>query len=205
MHTHIAVVLDSSGSMEQIEEDTKGGFNSFLSDQRDEDGSADVTLIEFNTQVNEIYRAKPVDDASKLDDDNYTPSGRTALHDAIMQAIDSCEEQYDDLDADDIPDNTICLVLTDGRENASETPQDTVRERVEKKQDEGWEFLFIGAEEDTALQASELGVGQGSTLQMQHSGAGVVNAFSSATQAVNTARSTGTTNGLDEDGTERFK
>lgn len=38
MKTHITFVLDSSGSMSAIEEDIKGGFNSFLDEQRQLEG-----------------------------------------------------------------------------------------------------------------------------------------------------------------------
>jgi hypothetical protein len=78
MRTHITVVLDSSGSMSSIEEDTKGGFNSFVEDQRDEEEGATVTLYDFNTNVDLVYEEYPVSDAPKLDSDTYTPSGRTA-------------------------------------------------------------------------------------------------------------------------------
>ena len=33
-YTHIAVILDRSGSMESIRDDTIGGFNAFLNEQK---------------------------------------------------------------------------------------------------------------------------------------------------------------------------
>jgi hypothetical protein len=46
MVTHITMVLDSSGSMQSLKEDTIGGFNAFLDDQEDEDGEATITLYD---------------------------------------------------------------------------------------------------------------------------------------------------------------
>lgn len=57
------------------------------------------------------------------------------------------------------PDNAIVVIRTDGKENASETPQPRVREQIEYRQSEfDWEFLFIGANQDTALTAGGMGI-----------------------------------------------
>ena len=42
--TLIAVLLDRSGSMQVIKDDTEGGFNAFVEQQRNEPGEARVTL-----------------------------------------------------------------------------------------------------------------------------------------------------------------
>jgi len=60
MDTHITFVLDSSGSMDAIADDTRGGFNTFLKDQRNEEGTATVTLYDFNTTVDQIYETYPL-------------------------------------------------------------------------------------------------------------------------------------------------
>jgi len=63
MVTHITMVLDSSGSMQSLKEDTIGGFNAFLDDQEDEDGEATITLYDFNTNVDCVYQAQDIEDA----------------------------------------------------------------------------------------------------------------------------------------------
>ncbi len=37
-YTHICIVLDASGSMASIEDDTKGSFNAFLKSQKEAGG-----------------------------------------------------------------------------------------------------------------------------------------------------------------------
>jgi hypothetical protein len=81
-------VLDSSGSMGSIREDTIGGFNTFLADQKPEDRSATVTLFDFNSTVNRVYRGTATEGPSELTEEMHTPGGQTALHDAIRTAID---------------------------------------------------------------------------------------------------------------------
>jgi len=78
--THITFVLDSSGSMAEIKDDTVGGFNTFLQEQVETEGSASVTLYDFNDTINLVYQAQPIEEASELTGSNYSPGGRTALH-----------------------------------------------------------------------------------------------------------------------------
>ncbi|WP_222913525.1 vWA domain-containing protein [Natrinema sp. SYSU A 869] len=199
MKTHVTFVLDSSGSMSAIEDDTKGGFNAFLEDQQDESGTAMVSLYDFNTNVDCVYQGYSIEAAPKLDDDNYTPGGQTALHDAIMTAVTETGDRIDKMEAAGRPDNVIVVVLTDGKENASETPQERVRELVEYRREEHeWEFLFIGANQDAALTASGMGMDEDRSLNMAHSGDGAKSAYESTSQQISQARQKGTTDGFDE-------
>lgn len=204
MDTHITFVLDSSGSMETIVDDTRGGFNTFLKDQRDQDGTATVTLYEFNTTVELVYELYPVADASKLDEQNYKPSGRTALHDAMARAIDETAENITAVDEAEQPENVIVVVLTDGKENASETSKDAVRGRVETRQEaDNWEFLFIGANQDAVLTAEEMGIEQDRSLTMAHDGEGTRDAYQSTSQNISEARSDGSMSGYTAEDRQR--
>jgi Mg-chelatase subunit ChlD len=204
MQTQITVVLDSSGSMSKIEDDTKGGFNSFVREQQEESGSATVTLYEFNTEVELLYDAIPVAEAPKLNSDNYTPGGQTALHDALSTAIKGTDDQVATLPESDQPENVIVVTLTDGKENASETPQEQVQELVEEHREEhGWEFLFIGANQDAALTAEQMGMDGDKSLNMANSGGGAQAAYDSTSQAISNARETGQTGGYDESDRQR--
>lgn len=204
METHITFVLDSSGSMEKIEPDTRGGFNSFLEDQRDQEGTATVRLHEFNTTVNLVYERYPIVEAPELDESSYTPSRRTALHDAIHRAVTETGKWISEADPEERPDNVLCVVLTDGKENASETHQGRVREQVELLRDEqGWEFFFIGANQDAVLTAEQMGMDSDRALNMAHSGEGTQAAYDSTSTRVNELRETGQTSGYDESDRQR--
>ena len=48
--THIAIILDRTGSMEDIREDTIGGFNTFLKEQQALPDEATLSLIQFDSQ-----------------------------------------------------------------------------------------------------------------------------------------------------------
>ena len=198
MDSHITFVLDSSGSMAKIRDDTVGGFNSFLEDQRTEEGSASVSLYEFNTNVETIYEGRRLTDAEELDEENYIPGGRTALYDAIVTAIDGTNSYLASLDEGE-PDSVVVVVLTDGKENASETSQESVQGIVEYWREEfEWEFLFIGANQDAALTAERMGMDAQKSLDMDHSGEGAEAAYDSTSARVSEVRSMGHTEGFDE-------
>ncbi|WP_254523980.1 vWA domain-containing protein [Natrinema caseinilyticum] len=204
MKTHITFVLDSSGSMSAIEDDTKGGFNAFLEDQRDEPGTATVSLYDFNTNVDCVYQGYSTGAAPKLDDDNYTPGGRTALHDAITTAVTETGDRIETMEAAGRPDNVIIVILTDGKENASETPQERVRDLVEyRRQEHEWEFLFIGANQNAALTASGMGMDKDRSLDMAHSEDGAKSAYESTSDRISQARREGTTGGFDDEDREK--
>ena len=206
MKTHITFVLDSSGSMSKIEADTIGGFNSFLEEQREEAGEATVTLYEFNSSVDCVYQQYPVEEAPELDSKNYTPGGKTALHDALYTGMSNTGVHVNALASEERPENVIIVVLTDGKENASEITQERIREHVTYRREEhGWEFLFIGANQDAALTANKMGIGSDQSLNMVHNGEGAQAAYDSASANISEARKTGTTGGFDADDRRRQK
>lgn len=199
MNTQITLVLDSSGSMSTIADDTKGGFNTFVQEQQEEEGTATVTLYEFDTAVTLLYEAIPISEAPKLTSENYTPGGQTALHDALSTAIQSTDDSIETLPGTDQPDNVIVVTLTDGKENASETPQEQVQNLVSRYREEhGWEFLFIGANQDAALTAEQMGMDSDNSLTMSHSGEGTQAAYESTSRAVSDARQSGQTGGYSQ-------
>ena len=204
MRTHVTFVLDSSGSMDTIRDDTIGGFNTFLEDQYGEPGEATVTLYDFNDRVDRVYEGKSLDSAPQLDEETYTPGGQTALHDAIATAITETERWIEKLPAGVRPENVIVVALTDGKENASETPQERVRELVENhREEQDWEFLFIGANQDAALTAAEMGMDADSSLDMSHSGEGSHRAHQATSRSVSRARREGDTGGYDDEARRR--
>jgi len=165
--------------------------------------TATVTLYDFSDTVELVYEAIPIGEAPTLNNENYRPGGKTALHDALTRAIDETANHISTIPDSDQPDNVIVVVLTDGKENASETPQDSVRERVEQRREEGWEFLFIGANQDAALTAEQMGMDCDKSLDMSHSGDGTEEAYRSTSRNISEARREGQTGGYTEEDRRR--
>jgi len=204
MKTHVTFILDSSGSMDAIREDTIGGFNSFLNDQQTEEGRATVSLYEFSDSVDLIYENRAIEGAPKLSADTYIPGGQTALHDAIYISIYETKHQLDALPEAETPDTVVLVILTDGKENASETSQSEVQSAVATMREEhGWEFLFIGANQDAALTAQEMGMEQEKSLDMAHTGDGAKSAYQSTSEQISQVRDKGHIDGYDDEDRSR--
>ena len=159
-YTHICIVLDASGSMECIENDIKGSFNTFLDKQREEPGKTVFDLFQFSSEVERLVKSA---DLALFKDDlmaKYTCSGCTALNDAVCIAIDTMGKEFAEMPETERPENVLCVIITDGQENASkEFSTADVKKRIEHQQNVyQWEFLFLAANQDAFESGSALGI-----------------------------------------------
>lgn len=144
-------LLDRSGSMQSCWDDTIGGYNSFLEGQKGQGGT--MTLIQFDHETLESYKDVPIDEVKPLDKDTYCPRGSTALLDAIGKVIK------------DGGDNRIVIILTDGYENASHTyTKAHIKDLITNKEKEGWQFMYLGANQDAFAEGESMGIAPGRTL-----------------------------------------
>lgn len=185
----INFVLDRSGSMESIREATISGFNEFLRDQREEGGRAVMTLTLFDTRMEMVAEAIPVREVLELDSRSYRPDGCTALFDAIGHTL----RVTDDYVATHAPDQVLFVIMTDGEENASrEFDRTGIFELIEKRQKSpGYEFIYLGANQDSYETGSRLGIAQGRTLDYDASDTGSRDAWARASRNVRSYRRAG--------------
>ncbi len=174
-YTHICVVLDASGSMSIIEEDVKGSFNTFLQKQREATGKTVFDLFQFCDEVARIVQSA---DLSLFHDDlmaKYTCSGCTALNDAVCTAIDTLGKEFAAMPEEERPENVMCVIITDGMENASrEFTAKDVKQRIEHQQNVyQWEFVFLAANQDAFAEGEKLGVAPSRRANFKQSKSGV--------------------------------
>lgn len=159
MRTEIVFILDASGSMQGLEADTIGGFNSLIERNREEPGEATVSTILFSGHSRVLYDRLDIREVPRLTAGDYRCYGSTALLDAVGGAI-----RHVDLVQRVQPrgygaERVLFAITTDGQENSScrfTYPQ--VKSMIEKRREQGWEFLFIGANIDAAAEAASLGI-----------------------------------------------
>lgn len=192
-YTHIAVVLDASGSMEVTRSDTIGGFNRFIEDQRKEPGEATLSLTLFNTELKPRLRFEPLLKVGELTKEQYQPSGMTALLDAIAYTIQSTGQHLADMPEDQRPSRVIFVIMTDGQENSSKVwRKSAIKELIEHQQQHyAWQFMFLGANQDAFYEAGGLGIGAGQTMNYAANDKGTQDAFSSVSHSVARYRSGG--------------
>lgn len=161
--THIAFLLDRSGSMHSIKDDTEGGFNAFIAEQRQQGGECRVTLAQFDNEYEEVYRDLPLAEVPAL---RLVPRGSTALLDSIGRLVTSTGERLAALPEDERPGIVIVGIMTDGHENASrEWTHPAVKALIEQQtQTYGWQFLYLGADQDAIEVGSSIGVAAANSM-----------------------------------------
>ena len=85
--TEVVFILDRSGSMSGLEEDTIGGFNSMIAKQRKEEGEAYISTVLFDDLMEVVHDRVPVKEVEEMTEKQYYVRGGTALLDAIGGAI----------------------------------------------------------------------------------------------------------------------
>jgi hypothetical protein len=161
--THIAFLLDRSGSMQSIKDDTEGGFNAFIQDQRQQGGECRVTLAQFDNEYEEVYRDLPLAEVPAL---RLVPRGSTALLDSIGRLVTSTGERLAAVPEDERPGIVIVGIMTDGHENASrEWTHPAVKALIEQQtKTYGWQFLYLGADQDAIEVGSSIGVAAANSM-----------------------------------------
>ena len=160
--TEIVFILDRSGSMAGLEDDTIGGFNAMIRKQMGEEGDAYVSTVLFDNQTEVIHDRVDIQKIEPMTRKDYYVRGCTALLDAVGKSIHHIGNVHKYAREEDRPGKTIFVITTDGMENASrEYTYERVRKMIEhEKEKYGWEFLFLGANIDAAKEAARFGIAE---------------------------------------------
>ena len=156
--THLYFLLDRSGSMNSIVEDTVGGFDAFIAEQRKTPGECRVTLAQFDDAYEEVYADRSIADVPSL---VLQPRGTTALLDSVARIVVDAGKRLAALPEDQRPGTVIVGIMTDGLENASrEWSHPQVKQLIERQtNDYQWQFLYLGADQDAVEVGMSMGVG----------------------------------------------
>lgn len=188
--TDITFILDRSGSMAGLVDDTIGGFNTFLAEQKKVAGAANVTLVSFADGAATVYAGRPLADAPPLTRETYSPSGNTALYDAICETVDAAGSRFAMMPESERPGMVMVVIITDGEENHSRKfSREDVFQRITTQQDVyKWTFLFLGANQDAFKAAGAMGIPQNLAASYSASAAGVAASYGSVSEKAAGAR-----------------
>lgn len=172
--TELVMIIDKSGSMSGLESDTIGGFNSMIAKQKKEDSDCYVSVVLFDDRSEVIYDRVNLKKIEPMNDNQYVPSGCTALLDAIGGAIHHIKNVHKYAREEDRPAKTLFIITTDGMENASrQYTYEKVKQMIEKqKERNGWEFLFLGANMDAVEVAGRFGIGSNRAVTYENDSEG---------------------------------
>ena len=187
--TELVFILDRSGSMAGLEQDTIGGFNSMIEKQKAQEGACFVTTVLFDHEILTLHDRAALANIQPLTDRDYTVRGCTALIDAIGTTVTKIDSIHRYQRPEDVPANVMFVITTDGLENASkEFTSDKVKKMIEEHKEKGWEFLFIGANIDAVETAKHFGIAEDRAVNYHadHQGTSVV--FNAVSKAVGKMR-----------------
>ena len=146
----VVFLLDRSGSMSGLEQDTIDGYNSYLEKQRTNKMNTRVTTVLFDDKYELLHDRESITEVQNITTKEYYVRGCTALLDAIGITISNLDNS--------VKDNKVLFVITtDGLENASrEYTKSKIKQLIEKHPN--WEFLYIGANIDSYSEGASLGI-----------------------------------------------
>lgn len=143
----IVFLLDRSGSMRGIEQDTIGGYNSYIESQKN--NNVKVTTVLFDDKYEMVNNREDIKNIKELTNETYYVRGCTALLDAIGKTINYMDCQKSK--------KVMFIITTDGLENASkEYNRSQIKELIEGHSN--WEFMYIGADIDSYSEGSSIGI-----------------------------------------------
>ena len=192
-NTELVLIVDNSGSMANMLEETIHGINEFIDNQRKVEGNAKVTLVFFNDEYEIPFNNIDLKTFPKITVEHYHTSGMTALLDAIGKTINIVRNRNTN------PDKVIVCIITDGYENSStEFIGNVINKTIKSlEKDNNWEFMFLGADIDSFGVAGSLGINKNKIANFAKTGRGTLDAFATMSVGAATYRSGGTDKDFD--------
>lgn len=181
-HLEVVLLIDKSGSMKGLEEDTVKGYNSMLAKERKLSVPTNVTTILFSSDHEILADRKPISEVPDMTLDAYKVRGATALYDTIGNAIAKTEAVKG---IDDTGSKVLFVIITDGLENYSQTyDQEKIKKMIDAQEEKGWEFVFIGANMDAEKEADTIGIKKENAATYENSEKGVQANYQAVSQMV---------------------
>lgn len=157
-YTHLAILLDRSGSMQTKWSDTIGALQAFFEEQKKVQGKMTISLVTFGTSYTRIFDMADINLIHHLKD-IHCSNEYTALYDSFCRMVDEEGQRLANMNESDRPGKVIFLTSTDGDENRSLSRRiDDVKSRLSnQKEVYSWKFVFLGSDFDAERLGTSLG------------------------------------------------
>ena len=184
--TELVFILDRSGSMAGLEDDTIGGFNAMIEKQKNEPGEALVSTVLFDNDCEVIHDRVGIQEIEPMTRNEYYVRGCTALLDAVGGAIHHIGNVHKYAREEDRPEKTLFVITTDGMENASRKySYERLKAMIERQKEKyGWEFIFLGANIDAAREAARFGINADRAVNYNADSIGTAVIYEAVSEAV---------------------
>ena len=188
--TELVFIMDRSGSMSGLEEDTIGGFNSVIEKQKRQSGKCLVTTVLFDSRVQTLHDRVELQELRPMTREDYCVGGCTALLDALGGTIRHIANIHRYARPEDVPARTSFVIMTDGLENASRVfgSEEVKRMIRHEKEKYGWEFLFLAANIDAVETAERMGIQRDRAVNYHPDEKGIRMAYDAVDKVVSARR-----------------
>lgn len=161
----ITVLVDRSGSMENIKNDMEGALREFIKNAKKTNVETRFSLAQFDTDYEMVIEAKDIQTVEE-DSIKIAPRGGTALLDAFGKTIDNVGSRLAALPESDRPNKVLIISVSDGGENSSKIfTKEKIREMTKLQQETyKWEFVYFGANQDSFDESHKMGLKSSSTI-----------------------------------------
>jgi uncharacterized protein YegL len=175
-YTHMALIVDRSGSMYGIQGDMNGAIRELLAKQAQEPGGLLVDITTFDSEIEFPYVDTRPDDVKG---DIIEARGTTALLDAIGVTIARLGKKFSLMKEEDRPGTVIVVIVTDGMENSStEYTRPQIKAMVEEQTTKwNWTFMYLAANVDAFATGQGMGFAKGQTIAYAASAVGTSNVY----------------------------
>lgn len=186
MKRKIYMVIDRSGSMHSIKDDTEGGVNTFLAEQAQEQDTR-VTLVQFDNDYEVVCADTPIAEVPTFE---LQPRGMTALLDAIGRTVTVAKTEIKAIPKEERPEQVVLVIVTDGCENSSrEFGLEQIRKLLKKRQEKGWLVLYLGANQDAIKVGGAMGIRAETSITYDASEIGTKAVYAAASGVVSRSMS----------------
>lgn len=203
--TELVYIIDMSGSMTRLRDDTIGGYNTMLSEQRkltkdNPNMKANVTTVLFDDRYIVLHDREDLSSVRDITEEDYAPLGMTAMLDAIGKTFVSVGQKLAATPEAERPALVSVTIITDGYENASkEYSWKQIRDMIKEQREKySWVISFLGANIDVEKTAEDLGLDMDFAKTYTADAVHLTNAYMSVSQGLSNLRTyTSTTDSLD--------
>lgn len=173
----ILFILDCSGSMQVLKSQPIQSMKAFYNTQKETNKEFLSTFITFNDSVNFVHK-NMIGSKINIKNEDYIPSGMTALLDAIGTGIEFQRNIK--------PKNVICVILTDGHENSSKIYNISEIKRLTKQMESenDWKFIYLGANQNSFDVSESLGINSSNSSNYEYTPKGLKNAIEELSDCV---------------------
>ncbi len=186
-NVHHVFILDASGSMKGLQQQTITGFNEQVQNIRQLEQQFPnqrnlVTLVVFNGTTDVRFFDTDSISLQQITEADYDPDGSTRLYGSVGETLTRLRDTLGDRCSSE---RVMITIMTDGADNVRDPvwSQTTTAEFIQQVQKQfNWVVTFVGANIDVASAAQQLNIPISNTVAYTASVAGTRRAFAAVAE-----------------------